>query len=778
MFVFPNSSAPNVSIALLTTASGDIAGGMWMTGRTEEGSRPEEQFVELFAQQFGPEKAQCLIPEYAFADIEGQTRYIDYALKTGTINFAFEIDGLQWHHPAALSVMAYEDQLLRQNSLVHIDWRVLRWTDRQIFHEPERVQDQLALFLEKAPNFLSYDEFLPRQSGRVIDLRNYQIDALTELQRLRADGNTIALLTHPTGSGKTTTAVLDAKRLGGRTLFIAHRDNLVRQARREFRKLWPERRCGLFLGNSKDYDAPILSASIQALAQNLTLFAPEAFAYVIVDEAHHASADTYRTVLSYFMPRFTLGITATPERADQRDILDIFRSCAHRLSLEEAIRTGHLAAIRCVRVVTNIDLSKVRFNSVNYLRRDLEESIRIPSRDKLIVDTYLENVPGKRAVVFAVNVDHGEALAEQFRSAGMAARSVSGRIPVKEREAILQQFREGQLLVLCACDVLNEGWDCPELEVLLMARPTLSKVLYMQQLGRGTRKAPGKEELFVFDFVDNSSRYNVAQSLHRILGKKQYIPGGLVEGTAEAMENEAEAIARGEKPMQTLHVSLWAKGLKEIDIFNWQEISKDMLTVGELEVALATGEGFIRSAVERGRIAADHQFTMGERTYHYFARERQEEIRETLQLPKVTDESIKSLFLKFVRKMDMASSYKPVFLQAFLSVCNEKGRTKVVEVSKEFRAFYENRKRQALTVEKPSMRMADVGNLTLDEVKQILLSMPFEKFERRHYFRYARDLAFIEMKPSLWKQLTSEDIEQLRHACEQGIKTYYARLNS
>lgn len=128
--------------------------------------------------------------------------------------------------------------------------------------------------------------------------------------------------------------------------------------------------------------------------------------------------------------------------------------------------------------------------------------------------------------------------------------------------------------------------------------------------------------------------------------------------------------------------------------------------------------------------------------------------------------------------MDMASSYKPVFLQAFLSVCDEKGRTRVDDVSKEFRAFYENRKVQGLTVEKPSMRMADGANLTLDEVRQVLLSMPFEKFERRHYFRHARDLAFIEMKPSLWKQLLPEDIEQIHHACEQGIKTYYARLNS
>lgn len=747
-----------------------------MSSRMEEGSGPEELFAELFARQFGPEKAQCLIPEYAFIDIGGRPRFIDYALKTGTFNFAFEIDGLQWHHPAALSVSEYEDQLLRQNSLVHGDWRVLRWTDRQLVHDSERVKDQLALFLEKAPHFLSYDDFLPKQSAGIINLRDYQFDALSELQKMRAAGNSIALLTHPTGSGKTATAVLDAKRLGGRTLFLAHRDNLVRQARREFKKLWPERRCGLFVGSTKDFDAPILAASIQALAQNITLFSPDAFAYIIVDEAHHASADTYRTILSYFTPRFTLGITATPDRADEKDILEVFRDCAHRLSLEEAIRAGHLAAIRCVRVETNVDLSKVRFNSVNYLRRDLEERIRIPSRDRLIVNTYLENVRGKRCVVFAVNVSHGEALARQFRDAGVPAQSVSGRVPVKEREEIIEHFRAGALLVLCACDVLNEGWDCPELEVLFMARPTLSKVLYMQQLGRGTRKAPGKEELIVFDFIDNASRYNVSQSLHRIIGKTRYLPGALVAGTDEAFRKENESSALGGKPLATLHISLWTKNLQEIDIFNWQDTCKDMLTASELEIALAAGEGLIRRAVERGEVKPDHQFTIGERTYYYFSKARREEIRESLGLPKVTPDTIKGLFSKFVSKMDMASSYKPVFLQAFLSACDENGRAKIGDVAEEFRSFYAKRAERGLPVENPTMRMADTG-IPIDDVKKVMLEMPFEKFERRHYFRYARDLAFIEMKPDLWKQLEPKDLKALSEACSRGIEKYYARLD-
>src|SRR5207248_3525043 len=120
--------------------------------------------------------------------------------------------------------------------------------------------------------------------------------------------------------------------------------------------------------------------------------------------------------------------------------------------------------------------------------------------------------------------------ASLFRSHDIPARSVSGRMATKDRKAALDEFAAGTSRVLCACDLLNEGWDCPDVEVLFMARPTLSKVIYLQQLGRGTRKSPGKDSLIVFDFVDNATKYNASLSLHRILGDKKYRSGGLVLG--------------------------------------------------------------------------------------------------------------------------------------------------------------------------------------------------------------------------------------------------------
>jgi superfamily II DNA or RNA helicase len=728
----------------------------------------------LFAQVFGLEKIQLLAPQYPVEDIYGASRYVDFALRTLDEQVAFEIDGLTWHVPDPDAIAKYEDDLLRQNSLVHQGWRVFRWTDRQLSQEAEQVKEQLALFLERIPGLLSFDDFLPKQQGEVLELRPHQEEALEELAKLRTEGKTIALVTHAQGAGKTVTAIMDAKRLGGRTLFVAHTKDLVRQAHAKMVELWPDATAGLFLDEVRDTEEYNLVGTVQSLSKNLSCFTPGAFAYLVIDEAHHATGESYQRILRYFQPQFTLGLTATPDRADGLSALEVFRNAAHRLGLKEAVERGELVPIRCVRVQTNVDLRKVRFNQVQYNRRDIEEAILVPGRDRLIVNTYLEHVPGRKAVVFCVNVRHGDELAERFRRSDVPARSVSGRMPNRERQEYLGQFARGELRVLCACDLLNEGWDCPGVEVLFMARPTLSKVIYLQQLGRGTRKAPGKECLIVFDFVDNATRYNQSLNLHRILGQKQYQAGGLVLATAELMRTEQEALARGEAPTQTLPVVLWARDYQEIDVFNWQEAVKGMVSSAELEVQLAATEGKVRSAVERGALTPDHTLSLGERTYYYFHQDRAEEVRERLGLPQVTDESIRTLFLTFVNRMDMATSYKPVMLKAILDHVDAQGKARISDVVQSFLSFYRQRRQRGLPVERPTAKMAKAYELSEDEARTVMLTMPFEKFERRKYLQYdKRDLAFLRFSPALWKQLTADDLGVVRKTCEGTIDAYF-----
>ena len=749
-----------------------------VTDRGATSTAPEDLFTELFTQVFGPEKALYLSPQHPVTDIYGSSRFVDLALRARGEKIAFEIDGLPWHVPEVVPAEKYEDDLLRQNSLVHQGWRVFRWTDRQVAHEPERVKEQLALFLERLPGFLSFDDFLPRQAGELLQLREHQEDALQALERMRAEGKTIALLEHATGAGKTVTAITDARRLGGRTLWLVHRRDLVAQTQREFQRLWPEVETGRYYGGAHETDADNLVAAIQSVADHLDEFGPREFAYLVIDEAHHAAADTYRRILEYFEPRFILGLTATAERADGQNLLELFRDCAHRLTLQEAVERGELVPIRCVRVKTNVDLSRVRYNQVQYNRRDIEEAITIPARDRLIVDTYLQHVPNRKAVAFAVNVRHGEALAKEFQNRGIPAQSVSGRMSNQEREQTLRAFHDGRLRVLCACDILNEGWDCPDIEVLLMARPTLSRVIYLQQLGRGTRKAPGKECLIVFDFVDNASRYNQALSAHRVLGKSAYRPGGLLLAPPEQIAAEEEALARGERPTTVLEIGLWVKDYEPIDIFNWQQEIVNMISVPDLERKLCVAEGRVRAAVERGQLKPDHVLQLGERTYIYFHRDRLEEVRVTIGAPKLEEQTIRDRFMEFIKAMDMALSYKPVMLLALLDSVDEQGRAKASEVAHRFQQFYKDRRTVGLIVERPGSRKVPVDELDEIAVQRLMLGMPFEKFERRQFLRYDRDLAYIRFDPRLWRQLGPDDREQIRCLCRQSIESYYERLQA
>jgi len=749
-----------------------------VTDRGATSTAPEDLFTELFTQVFGPEKALYLSPQHPVTDIYGSSRFVDLALRARGEKIAFEIDGLPWHVPEVVPAEKYEDDLLRQNSLVHQGWRVFRWTDRQVAHEPERVKEQLALFLERLPGFLSFDDFLPRQAGELLQLREHQEDALQALEQMRAEGKTIALLEHATGAGKTVTAITDARRLGGRTLWLVHRRDLVAQTQREFQRLWPEVETGRYYGGAHETDADNLVAAIQSVADHLDEFGPREFAYLVIDEAHHAAAETYRRILEHFKPRFILGLTATAERADGQNLLELFRDCAHRLTLQEAVERGELVPIRCVRVKTNVDLSRVRYNQVQYNRRDIEEAITIPARDRLIVDTYLQHVPNRKAVAFAVNVRHGEALAEEFQRRGIPAQSVTGRMSNQEREQTLRAFHDGRLRVLCACDILNEGWDCPDIEVLLMARPTLSRVIYLQQLGRGTRKAPGKECLIVFDFVDNASRYNQALSAHRVLGKSAYRPGGLLLAPPEQLAAEDEALARGERPTTVLEIGLWVKDYEPIDIFNWQQEIVNMISVPDLERKLSVAEGRVRAAVERGQLKPDHVLQLGERTYIYFHRDRLEEVRVTIGAPKLEEQTIRDRFMEFIKAMDMALSYKPVMLLALLDSVDEQGRAKASEVAHRFQQFYKDRRTVGLIVERPGSRKVPVDELDEIAVQRLMLGMPFEKFERRQFLRYDRDLAYIRFDPRLWRQLGPDDREQIRCLCRQSIESYYERLQA
>ncbi len=750
--------------------------------RAASGSSAEDLFIELFIDTFGAEKAGYLYSQYHFYDIYQNDRFADFFLESGNRKIAIEIDDEASHNPSVVSRNKFYDDLLKQNSMVYLGWDAFRWAVKQMQVQPDTVKDELRVFVGSDTVFREVEDYLPVQRGKALqgfdlELKEHQKQALKSLEEMRAKHETIALLYHATGTGKTVTAVTDAKKCGGRTLFLAHTVELVEQAAKTFKELWKTVNVGRYVDSIKQPNAYVLCGSIQSVALNLDRFKPDDFDYLIIDEAHHASADTYQKVLAYFKPKFTLGLTATPERADDKNILDIFKNTAHKLDIQTAVEIGELVPVRCIRIHTNIDLTKVRFNSVQYNIRDLESKIFVPERNTLIADTFMEYCSEKRTVIFCASVKHAEQIAQLIRERGANALAVSGSMKASDRKEYLAKFQKGEIKALCACDLLNEGWDCPETEVLFMARPTMSKVLYTQQLGRGMRLAEGKESLIVFDFVDNASQYNMPYSMHRLFKLKDYKPGKLVLGTSQQRAADDALYARGDKPEAVIDFPIDATDYEAVDVFNWQEEAAGMISqmefIRRVDVQSETVERYIRE----GKIIPDLIVPMSEhRVFKYFKEETLEAAAKEFGWKIITDDNRKELFMEMIKQMDMSYSYKPVLIKAVLTHADSKGRVKLDDIVAYFRSYYESRRSAGLTVEKPNSIFAK-GGYTDKEAQRNILANPFKRFQDMQMLRHTKTLGIIEVEPTVWRNLTEEEKTEILEICDEKLTGYYHRLS-
>lgn len=736
-------------------------------------SGAEEKFIQLFCEVFGPEKGQYVYLQYPFLDIYGGHRTIDFALNSSEGRIAIEVDGNTWHDPSNVSDDKYHDDLLKQNSMVYDGWKVYRWTSKQIDKTPERIKDELVTFFGTDPILSYIEDSLPAQRGQAFALKSHQEEALNNLKQMREDKQTIAMLYEATGTGKTVTAVSDAKAVGKRTLFLAHTKELVHQAAEQFKKLWPEVSVGLYGDGYQDTESYVICGTIQSVERCLDSFLPDSFGYLVIDECHHGTADTYKKVLSYFKPKFTLGLTATPERTDGEDLLNIFQTVAHKLDIQSAVETGVLVPVRCIRVKTNIDLSDVRINGFRYNALDLETKVMVPDRNRLIVDTYLEYVKDKPTVVFCTSVAHAKDVATLFNSRGIEAYAISGSTKPVERKNILRRYEQGEIPVLCACDLLNEGWDSPHTEVLFMARPTMSKTIYMQQLGRGMRTCEGKEFLMVFDFVDNANMFNCPYSMHRLFNVGQYNPGGLVLGTKHGIKWDNDMFAKGEKPEILIEYPVHAKDYEIIDLFNWQEQAKNMISQYELTRRVSAQAETIERYIREGTIVPDLEVPISEhRSFKYFNSDRPAEYAKRFGWKMITAANMKEMFFSMVTAMTMSYSYKPVFILAFLEHMNRDGEARLEDVVSEFASYYIARKEKGLPAEKKKCIFTR-ESFTDKEVEKLILSMPFKRFEDMNFMHHAKHLGIIQIDKHIMKQVTEEELKYLRKCCYRSLKKYF-----
>ena len=354
------------------------------------------------------------------------------------------------------------------------------------------------------------------QRNRIIDLykinpNKMQAEALKSLKELREEGKDKALLISATGTGKTFLSAFDVKiARPKRFLFIVHRNLIARTAKESYEKIIDKDiKTGIFSGSRKEIDQDYLFSTIQTLCkdENLHMFAPDHFDYIVVDEVHRAGAKTYQKVLDYFKPKFLLGMTATPERTDDGDIFKMFDyNIAYEIRLNQALSENMLVPFHYHGISELLVDGKVIDELSDFRLLVSEERVKHILK---YADFYGCDEGRVKGLVFCSKIDEAKALAEKFCEYGKKAIALTGASSEEERSKAIERLESDELPVneqldyIFTVDIFNEGIDIPCINQIILLRPTESAIIFVQQLGRGLRKSQGKRYLEVIDFIGN-----------------------------------------------------------------------------------------------------------------------------------------------------------------------------------------------------------------------------------------------------------------------------------
>ncbi|MEA1922341.1 MAG: DEAD/DEAH box helicase family protein [Pseudomonadota bacterium] len=584
-------------------------------------------------------------------------------------------------------------------------------------------------------------------------------------------------MVHPTGTGKTQILLSELEKVfasnrNAKVLVLAPSRALCRQLTDVLRG---NIRTGREMTVGSAVDSSIIVRTYAWISRHYREFDKEYFAYITIDEAHHAVAPTVCMAIKYFTPGYLLGLTATDKRSDKQDLSTVFGEYETAFTLKEAITQGLLAPIKAFRVHSNIDLSEIRFNGKDYVNSDLERSVIVPSRNQLIADVLLKyfgssGVAGKSGLVFCVTVAHAKAMARCLRKSGFSAQAVSGQDNQSEKH--IAAYQEGEIQFLTTCSLLTEGWDSPRTSIIVMARPTMSKVLYTQQIGRGTRRFQGKEALFVVDVVDNygylGGVLNQPWSIHSLLGISQY------KDFADIL-NPQQSGGAEEQVLVSVHEQ--ERSIQEINIFTFEEKYPDHLSDEQLARELFVSTSTVKSWVKKGKITPEVTIPFGRGMLHYFSPDRLDEIRSNLGLSKHDDSTILSDLNTFLENGDYAFSYKMIMLLNMLNLVDNAGECDLDRLVDEYIVWYRSRIDQGLPIDRErcpydTAHLEDTGY-----VRKNLLSNPFEKFERKRFMHYCKDLNRISFANILWEQINGADEKQrIKTLMFNDLEKYYATL--
>lgn len=435
--------------------------------------------------------------------------YEDYSeiyIGSSNISRSALTSGIEWNYrfrsttdPESYDKFYETFEDLFQNHSIAIDDEELRKYSKN-WHKPAVSKDLERYDAETEDNDVQ-EPFEPRGA---------QIEAICALEHTRAEGASRALISAATGVGKTYLAAFDSKKYK-RVLFVAHKEEILRQAAESFQNVRKSDDYGFFDGNAKCTDKSVIFASVATLGKseylNETYFPKNYFDYVVIDEFHHAVNDQYMRIVEYFKPQFLLGLTATPERMDGRNIYEICDyNVPYEISLKDAINNGMLVPFHYYGIFDKTDYSQLHQVRGKYDDRELNQTyIGNERRYELIYKNYCK-YGSKRALGFCCSKEHAKDMAKEFCRRGIPSVAVYSDAHgeyTEDRGIAIQKLMQGEIRVIFSVDMFNEGVDIPAVDMVMFLRPTESPIVFLQQLGRGLRKSMGKEYLNVLDFIGN-----------------------------------------------------------------------------------------------------------------------------------------------------------------------------------------------------------------------------------------------------------------------------------
>lgn len=461
-------------------------------------------------------------------------RYSDIYIGSSNISRSALTSGIEWNYrfSSVSDPKNYEkfyqvfEDLFEHHSIIIDNEELKRYS--QNWHRPAVAKD-----LERY-EYSHQNEENESEDTKVrllYEPRGAQIEALCALEDTRAEGAKRALVQAATGVGKTYLAAFDSKSYE-RVLFVAHREEILKQAAVSFRNVRNSEDYGFFTGEEKSTDKSVIFASVATLGRSEYLsekyFAPDYFQYLVIDEFHHAVNEQYQRIVKYFKPHFLLGLTATPERMDGRNIYELCDyNVPYEISLKDAINKGMLVPFHYYGIYDDTDYSGLHLIRGRYDEKELNETyIGNVHRHDLIYKYYCK-YGSKKALGFCCSRAHAEEMAKEFCERGIpsvAVYSNANGIYSEERGKAIEKLKSGEIRVIFSVDMFNEGVDITSVDMVMFLRPTESPIVFLQQLGRGLRRSKGKEYLNVLDFIGNYEKAGRVRFLltGRTLGKNEY----------------------------------------------------------------------------------------------------------------------------------------------------------------------------------------------------------------------------------------------------------------